>query len=133
MDLGYTGYFENYNAGSMALWVLLGYMILAFFVSLYMFQERNKMKKTMALLCLFSYYIYTLVWGLGDQMRIAQYFIVFSIVVYPNVALFVKRKYGKLASVIFLTFCVLFSMFFSIPPIFNTRGDMFGSYHFSFM
>lgn len=74
-----------------------------------------------------------LFFGVGVFARIIMYMVIFNLVVYPAVLLDIRKKYGRVGTVVFIVFLLGYAVKTSLPWILETEGDRFGNYHFIFM
>ena len=74
-----------------------------------------------------------LFFGAGTFARMIMYFVVFNLVVYPTVALHIRRKYGRIWVPVFILMIIGYAVKTSLPWITEMAGDRFGNYRFVFM
>lgn len=135
--LSYEGYMGEIDKDyTISWWILVYYIVSTLCVSMYMFVEKDTFKKYLAVLVIVSYFLAIGVFGFGNLQRIVMYFIIFSIVVLPNVAAYLGDKYGRYIAVGYIIFNMAFLMLFSVVPMLSmdfSSGSGFGSYTFSFL
>ncbi len=74
-----------------------------------------------------------LFYGAGAFARMIMYYVVFNLIVYPSVALRLKKKYGRLWALVFMVFLIGYAVKTSLPWITGMTEDRFGTYRFVFM
>lgn len=135
--LSYDGYMEEMDMNySISWWIVFYYIVSTFCISTYLFGERDIFKKYLAILVIVSNFLAIGVFGFGNLQRIVMYFIVFSVVVLPNVAAYFESKYGRLVATGYVVFNMAFLMLFSVVPMLSmdfSSGTGFGTYRFSFL
>lgn len=117
-------------------WLMLYYIVSTYVVALYLCAEDDQFKKYMAMLVIVGNLIAVFVHGYGNLQRINAYFIIFSIVVFPNVADIIRKKYGSQMALLFVVFNMLALMRVTVPMMFSndqTMGTGFATYTFSFL
>lgn len=132
----YSGYFEGFEKDrSIAWWIMLYNAIILFCTTLYYASERNRFKKYLAFLTIVYVFLNVGTFGFGNLMRTTLYFIIFTIVVFPNVSSMLRNTYGKRISNMFVVFNMFYLMFLSVRNMLTMETDNatgFGSYMFSF-
>lgn len=132
----YSSYMEQFQDTGIALWILLYYAVCVFCVTLYYVNEQNFFRKSLALVSISTIFILVATFGFGNLMRIGMYFIIFSVVVYPNVADMLHNTYGKKWATYFVIFNMLFVMAFSVRSMISyevTNGYGYATFAFSFL
>ena len=74
-----------------------------------------------------------LFFGIGSLPRIIMYLVIFNLVVYPAVALQIKKSFGKDWALIFLVLLVGYAVKTSLPWMLGVDDGRFGTYRFVFM
>ena len=137
--LSYEGYLEQMEENnSISWWILFYYLVSTFCVTLYLRRETDFFKKYYSIIVVISNFLAIGLFGYGNLQRIGMYFIIFSIIVFPNVVAFIRENFknGSLLSSIYLIFNLAFLMIFSVFPMLSTDtsdGTGFGTYTFSFL
>lgn len=133
----FSGYLDQLdNDRSIAWWIMLYNVIMVYLTSIYYANERNLFKKFLAFLTLVYFFLYIATFGFGDLMRVNMYFVIFTIVVFPNIASMIRFSYGRNAARLFVVFNMVYLMYFSVPFMFSTNSENhtgYGSYMFSFL
>lgn len=133
----YSGYLDDIEGErGIAWWIILYHAVTVFFVTLYFINEDNIFCKYLAFLVIFSLFLSIGTFGFGNLMRTTSFFIIFSIVVLPNVASMLRVLYGKVLALWFVIFTMTYQMVMTVRPmvsIDNDGGTGFGLYTFSFL
>ena len=133
----FSGYLEEFEKDrSIAWWILLYNAIILFCTTLYYASERNQFKKYLALLTIVYVFLNVGTFGFGNLMRTTLYFIIFTIVILPNVASMLRNTYGKKISTAFVVFNMAYIMYTSVRNMLTMETDNatgFGTYMFSFL
>lgn len=130
----YSGYLDQFEKNTgISWWILLYHSIMIFVVTLYLKNESNLFLRYMALLIIVGFFLSIGTFGFGNLMRINMFFVIFSIVVYPNVAAMIKAIYGKQITVGFILFNMMYLMIFSTQMMLSKNySDATGFYPFTF-
>lgn len=133
----FGGYLEvlQKNTG-ISLWLILYNSIFVYLNALYFANEQNIFKKYIALLSLGYFFILIGTFGYGNLMRITLYFIIFTIIVFPNIANMLRITYGKNIASLYIWLNIVYLFYFSVPNMLAYKTDNstgFGSYMFSFL
>ena len=132
----YSGYLEAMEERSVSWWILLYHLVIVFAVALYYVNEKDFFRKYLALLTLVAMFLNLGTFGFGNLMRVPAYFLVFTIVVFPNVAGMFNRSYGKQFAVGFVLFTMLYVMYGTVGNMLSMNTDSgtgFGPFTFSFL
>lgn len=132
----YSGYLDAMEKRSVAWWILIYHMVIVFAVTLYYVNETDFFRKYMALLTILAMFLGIGTFGFGSLMRFPAYFIIFCIVVFPNLAGMFHRSYGKPMALGFVLFNMLYVMYGSVGnmvSMITDSGTGFGPFTFSFM
>jgi hypothetical protein len=98
--------------------------------------ERDLFRKYLAIITLIAMFLGIGTFGFGNLMRIPAYFVIFCIVVYPNVTAMLHRSYGKVVAISFMLFNMLYLMYGSVSNMLSmdtSSGNGFGMFTFSFL
>lgn len=131
----YSGYLDVLEEQSVSWWILLYHIVIVFAVTLYYVNEVDLFRKYLALLTIVAMFLGIATFGYGNLMRVPAYFIIFCIVVFPNVAGMLHRRYGKLIALGFVLFNMLYIMYGSVVNMLSMKTDTgtgFGPFTFSF-
>lgn len=132
----YSSYTEEMKTDTnIAFWIMLYYTICTFAIALYYEYEHNLFKKYLAIISLICVFLTVGILGYSNLMRVNMYFIIFSVVVYPNVTAVLRKNYGKNMAQSFVIVNILFVMFFSVRTMLSTdyaNGTGFAPFMFSF-
>lgn len=71
------------------------------------------------------------VFGVGSLPRMGYYYLVSTIVVYPNIAQLLSVKYGKIVALIFIVMCIGYAVKTSLPWL--TELDTTGYRYYEFV
>lgn len=132
----YSGYLEAMEERSVSWWILLYHIVIVFAVTLYYVNEKDFFRKYLALLTIVAMFLGIGTFGFGNLMRVPAYFIVYCIVVYPNVAGMLHRSYGKQIALGFVLFNMLYVMYGTVGNMLSMNTDSgtgFGPFTFSFL
>ena len=132
----YSGYLDAMEERSVAWWILLYHIVIVFAVTLYYVNEKDFFRKYLSLLTIVAIFLGIGTFGFGNLMRVPAYFIIFCIVVYPNVAGMLQRSYGKQMALGFVLFNMLYVMYISVGNMISMdteSGTGFGPFTFSFL
>jgi hypothetical protein len=132
----YEDYLDQIENRSIAWWILLYMTASTFFVVLYFVYETNHFKKYLALIVIIDNFLSVGVFGFGNLMRVSMYFVIFSIVVLPNVAAMLRDKYSKMVATGYVIFNMVYLMWFSVPRMLSMNyldGTGYGTFTFSFL
>lgn len=132
----YSGYLETMEERSVSWWILLYHIVIVFAVTLYYVNEKDFFRKYLALLTIVAMFLGIGTFGFGNLMRVPAYFIIYCIVVYPNVAGMLHRSYGKEVALGFVLFNMLYVMYGSVGNMLSMKTDSgtgFGPFTFSFL
>ena len=132
----YSGYLEAMEERSVSWWILLYHIVIVFAVTLYYVNEKDFFRKYLALLTIVAMFLGIGTFGFGNLMRIPAYFIVYCIVVYPNVGGMLHRSYGKQIAIGFVLFNMLYVMYGTVGNMLSMNTDSgtgFGPFTFSFL
>lgn len=132
----YSGYLDDMEERSVAWWILLYHIIVVFAVTLYYVNEKDFFRKYLAIITIVAMFLGIGTFGFGNLMRIPAYFVIFCIVVYPNVAAMLQKSYGRGAAIGFILFNILYLMYGSVTNMLSvdtSTGNGFGMFTFSFL
>lgn len=133
----YGDYLSDFgDEGSIAWWILLYHLVVTYFVALYMVNEQNLFKKYMAFLTLLAMFLFIGTFGFGILMRMQAYFLVYSIVAFPNIAAMLRASYGRKAGLAFVLFNMVYVMYTTVRMMLSndvSNGTGFAPYTFSFL
>ena len=132
----YSGYLDTMEERSVSWWILLYHIVIVFAVTVYYVNEKDLFRKYLALLTILAIFLGIGTFGFGNLMRVPAYFIIFCIVVFPNVAGMLHRSYGKQMALGFVLFNMLYLMYSSVSNMISTdssSGTGFGAFTFSFL
>ncbi len=129
----YTQLFDMDKAVSW--WILFYHIVITFLVSLYYLKENDLFLKFCAIMVIVANYVTIGLSGFGDIQRVKIYFVIFIILVFPNVAAMIRNNYGKKKAFIFIFLNLAFVMLRSVRAMLSSDysdGNGFASYTFSF-
>lgn len=133
----YSDYLDQFEKDTMiSWWILLYHVVIVFFVTLYCVNEHNLYRRYLGILVIVSMFLNIGTFGFGNLMRVGMFFVIFSIVVYPNIAAMLRFSYGKPAALAFVLFNMAYLMLFSVRNMLSrdySSATGFYSYTFSFL
>lgn len=132
----YADYLDVIDERAISWWILFYHIITVFAVTLYYVNEKDFFRRYLAMLTIVAMFLGIGTFGFGNLMRMSAYFIIFSIVVFPNVAGMLKQLYGKQVALAFVLFNMLYVMYGSVGKMISmdfSSGTGFGSFAFSFL
>ena len=132
----YSGYLDAMESRSIAWWILFYHVVIVFAVTYYYVNEKEFFRRYLALLTLVALFLNIATFGFGNLMRVQAYFIIFSIVIFPNVAGMFHKNYGKKIATAFVLFNLLYVMYgsvFNMVSMNTDSGTGFGPFTFSFL
>lgn len=106
--------------------------LMVFLVAWFMKRTNPKMR-VFCIVTIVSCIFDMLFFGLGTLARMIMYLMVFSLVVYPSVALEIKKQYGPLWVTLFIVLLVGYAVKTSLPWMLGTDDGRFGTYQFVFL
>lgn len=133
----YSGYLDQFEKDAIiSWWILLYHAVIVFFVTLYCVNEHDLYRRYLGILVIVSMFLDIGTFGFGNLMRVGMYFVIFSIVVYPNITAMLHFSYGKPAALAFVLFNMAYLMLFSVKNMLSrdySSATGFYSYTFSFL
>ncbi len=102
------------------------------FVNVLYYKYAEKQQRFFIIASTIACFCDMLFFGLGSIPRIFLYFSIFNILLYPNIAKFIAEKYGKIVSVVYIVFCVGYSVKTFIPAVMPPEG-YYSFYEFVFL
>lgn len=133
LEFAYEGYAEALVATSISWWIICFFSLFAYAIGCYIKEEHDSTKQIIAIGTLIDIYGSIMVWGLGNLQRVFHYYTIYGVLCYPLVADFLRTKYGKNVSIIFMFLYLVFAFMFSSRWLFSSVDDMFATYKFSFL
>ena len=136
----YSGYVEGRNTAELlennyfdiSPLIVLYDGIIVFLASWYYKFAAPRMR-TLTIITIVAAFGDMLFFGVGTIARIIMYYNVFNIVVYPAIALEIKRKFGGIAVLLFFILLLGYAIKTSYPWISGTDNHEFGNYRLLFM
>lgn len=133
----YTGYLDQFeDHREISWWILLYHSVAVFCVTLYAVNEKDLYRKYLALLVIGALFLSVATFGFGSLMRLPAYFLIFCIVVFPNVAAMLRASYGKQMGAAFVVFNLAYVMYTTVRVMVSddvANGAGFAPYTFSFL
>lgn len=111
--------------------IVLYNAIIVFLVTWY-YQFADHKKRVLLIISIIAAFGDMLFFGLGALPRMLMFFTVFNIVVYPQVAEQINKKWGSIAALLFIIFIVGYAFKTSLPYMLSVTDDRFGTFKFIF-
>ena len=129
-----TNYAESLDANLMDISPLIVlYDAVIVFLVTGLYKSAGPRMRVFCIISIFAAFGDMLFFGAGTFARMIMYFVVFNLVVYPTVALHIRRKYGRIWVPVFIVMIIGYAVKTSLPWITEMAGDRFGNYRFVFM
>ena len=128
MDLSET----QGNIFNLSLLIVAGDAFFIFFMTWY-FRFANGLFRPLVIMAIASLFLNTMFFGMGALARMGYYYLVATIVVYPNVAGLILKRFGKVAALTFIAISIAYAIKTALPWIISSELDRFGNYKFYFM
>lgn len=128
----YNGYTEILEITEFAWWVSVYFFMHGVIFSLaFKNLKEGRLFIFLSLLSIFSNLIF---WGIGDLMRISNYFIIFNIVTIPNVVNMLRKRYrmGQIYALLYLLIIAVVELRNFLPWLFDEKGYNFHTYKLLF-
>ncbi len=129
----YGGYTDELQVFDLSWWVSIYYCIHGMLLSLlYKFSTKGRIFVLLSIISVFCNLIF---YGLGNLMRVSNYFIIFTIATIPMVVHMLRGQYkwGRLYSFIYILLIVVVELRNTLPWLFLQTEDNFHTYTFSFL
>jgi len=112
--------------------IVAGDAFFIFFMTWY-YRFANGVFRPLVIMAIASLFFDCMFFGMGTLPRMGYYYLIAIIVVYPNVAGLIHKRYGKMAALAFIALSIVYAVKTSLPWLFGTEFDQFGHYKFFFM
>lgn len=129
----YGGYIDELEVFDLSWWVSIYYCIHGMlFALLYKYAP---IIRVFVILSIFSVFCNLTFFGIGNLMRVSNYFIIFTIATIPYVVHMLRSRFklGKLYSFAYVLLIVIVELRNTIPWLFIQTEDNFHTYTFSFL
>lgn len=114
-------------------WLIVLYNAVIVFLVAYFYRFADSKMRVFSWISISAAFFDMLFFGIGSLARMQMYFVVFNLVVYPHIALQLRKKYGGIAVLVFLVFLLGYAVKTSYPWIIGMDDGRFGTYRFIFM
>jgi hypothetical protein len=130
--LRFSGYFKDVEYQFDISWLIVFYNALMVFTVTWFYKYASPTMRFFSILSVIAAFCDMLFFGLGSLPRVFLFFSIFNIVVYPNVAESIKRKFGSVVSLAYIVICVAYAFKTSLPWMLTTAEARFGTFKFIF-
>ena len=114
-------------------WLIVLYDAIIVFLVAWCYRFADSKMRVFSWISIAAAFFDMLFFGIGSLARMQMYFVVFNLVVYPHVALHLRKKCGSIAVLVFLVFLLGYAVKTSYPWIIGMDEGRFGTYRFIFM
>jgi len=130
--LRFSGYLNDIKFQFDISWLIVSFDALMVFTLTWFYKFASPTMRFFSVLAVIAAFSDMLLFGLGTLPRIFLYFSIFNVVVYPNVAQSIARKFGYVVSFVYIVISVGYAFKTSLPWMLETIDGRFGSFKFIF-
>lgn len=113
--------------------LIIMYDAVMVFLCTWFMQRTSRRYQILSIAAIIGCFLDMLLFGLGSLPRIATYYLIYDVLVYPKLTEMVSHKYGKPVALVLTVFLIGYAIKTSLPMIVGTDGPFaFASYHFVF-
>lgn len=113
--------------------LIIMYDAVMVFLCTWFMQRTSRRYQILSIAAIIGCFLDMLLFGVGALPRIATYYLIYDVLVYPKLTEMVSNKYGKPVALVLTVFLIGYAIKTSLPMIVGTDGPFaFASYHFVF-
>lgn len=103
------------------------------FLSVWYYQYTKGAMRILSIMATIAIFADVTFFGVGSLPRMGYYYLVSTIVVYPNIAQLLSVKYGKIVALIFIVMCIEYAVKTSLPWLTELDTTGYRYYEFVFL
>lgn len=113
-------------------WLIVMYDAVIVFLVAWSYKFADSKMRVFSWISIVAAFFDMLFFGIGSLVRMQMYFVVYNLVVYPHVAVHIRKKFGNIAVLVFIVFLLGYAIKTSYPWIIGVDNGRFGTYQFVF-